>query len=148
MPRGRAILLLLLAGCAAVPRVALERAEAEAQAGHAELARSRYDAIAARKDVSDAERIAALMGAARASDALGDADGARVRLERAVERDVPGVVEPAEYELAERLRDHDRARALSLYYRTAGGSEKYRAGGFPYRAAMDRILQISLSETR
>jgi hypothetical protein len=55
------------------------------------------------------------------------------------------LIEPVEFELAERLRDRDRARALSLYYRAAGGAEKHRAGGFPYRAAMDRILQLSMS---
>jgi hypothetical protein len=58
---------------------------------------------------------------------------------------VPGVIEPIQYELAERLRDRDRARAVSLYYRAAAGAEKHRAGGFPYRAAMDRLLQLSMS---
>jgi hypothetical protein len=137
--------LALAAACAGTPRAAIDRATAEAAAGHARAALGRFDAAAARKDASDAERIEALVGAAHACDALGDSDGARARLERAVERDVPGVVEPVEYELAERLRDRDRGRALSLYYRAAGGAEKYRAGGFPYKAAMDRILQISMS---
>ena len=58
---------------------------------------------------------------------------------------MPGLVEPALFELAERVRNEDRARALSLYYRAAGGAEKYRNGGWPYKAAMDRILQISMS---
>jgi hypothetical protein len=58
---------------------------------------------------------------------------------------VLGVIEPIEYELAEKLRERDRARAMSLYYRAAAGAEKNRSGGFPYRAAMDRILQLSMS---
>lgn len=152
MPRARlrltALLLVslsLVAACAGTPRQAIDRAAVEAHAGHAQAALLRYDAAAARKDLSDAERLDALVGAARACDALGDSDGARARLERAVERDVPGAVEPIEYDLAERLRDHDHARALGLYYRAAAGAEKHRAGGFPYHAAMDRILQMSLS---
>ena len=63
----------------------------------------------------------------------------------AVAHDVPGLVEPAQFELAERLRNNDRGRALSLYYRAAGGADKYRNRAWPYKAAMDRILQISMS---
>jgi hypothetical protein len=136
---------LLLAACAGTPRQAIDRAAANARAGRARAALVRFDAAAARKDASDAERLEALVGAAHACDALGDADGARARLERAVEHDVPGAVEPVEYELAERLRDQDHARALGLYYRAAAGAERHRAGGFPYHAAMDRILQMSLA---
>jgi hypothetical protein len=132
-------------GCAGTARHALDRAQAEAGAGHARAALSRFDAAAARADASPAERLEALVGAAHACDALHDASGARARLERAVELDVPGAVEPVEYELAERLRDEDHGRALSLYYRAAAGAERHRAGGFPYRAAMDRILQMSMS---
>jgi hypothetical protein len=146
MPRlPRLLLLLALFSCAAAPKVALERARTDAQAGRFAVALQRFDAVAARKDASDAERIDALMGAARACDALHDDACARTRLERAVERDVPGLVEPALFELAERLRTEDRGRALSLYYRAAGGADKYRARGWPYKAAMDRILQISMS---
>ena len=147
MPRVRRFALLLslalAIGCAGTPRQALDRAAVDAGAGRSAQALQRFDRIAARKDASEADRLAALVGAAHACDALGDADGARQRLERAVEHDVPGAVEPVEYELAERLRPIDHARALSLYYRAAAGAEKHRLGGFPYRAAMDRILQMS-----
>ena len=153
MPRARPPVLpaLLVAvavatvGCAGTPRVALDRAQAEAQAGHAAVALRRFDAVAARKDVGDAERIEALIGASHACDTLHDEACARARLERAVERDVPGVVEPALFELAERVRNEDHGRAMSLYYRAAGGAQKYRNGGWPYKAAMDRIVEISMS---
>ena len=150
MPRAAAIglaaaLALGLAACAGTPDVALARARADAQAGRAAVALRRFDAIAARKDAGDAARIDALMGAARACDALHDEACARTRLERAIARDVPGLVEPALFELAERVRVEDRDRAMSLYYRAAGGAEKYRNRGWPYQAAMDRILQISMS---
>jgi hypothetical protein len=138
----------VLAGCAVTPRVAIEHAAAAANEGKARAALEQYDTIAARRDVSDGERIEALVGAAHACDQLGDGECARQRLERAVDRDVPGLVEPVEFELAERLRERDPGRALSLYYRAAGGAEKHRAGGFPYRAAMDRILQLSMSPAR
>jgi membrane-bound lytic murein transglycosylase B len=143
--RAAALALVAAAGCAAAPPVALERAQAEAQAGRPARALQRFDAIAARKDVSDTDRIDAFMGAAHACDALQDVACARVRLERAVERDIPGKVEPALFELAERVVQEDRGRALSLYYRAAGGAEKYRERAWPYKAAMDRILQISMS---
>lgn len=148
MPRARLCVLALAAStaaCAVTPTVALERAQAEAQAGRPELALKRFDTIAARKDASDEERIQACMGAAHACDALKDEACARTRLERAIERDVPGKVEPALFELAERVVHEDRGRALSLYYRAAGGAEKYRDRAWPYKAAMDRIVQISMS---
>ena len=147
MPRATWLLWssLLLVGCAGTPKVALARAQAEARAGRAAVALRRFDELAARKDAGDAERIEALLGSARACDALQDEACARARLERAVADDVPGLVEPALFELAERLRNEDRGRALSLYYRAAGGAEKYRHGAWPYKAAMDRILQISMS---
>jgi lipopolysaccharide biosynthesis regulator YciM len=149
MPRARLVVALVLgalaAGCAASARVALERAQAEAQAGRSARALQKFDAVAARKDASDAERVEALLGATHACDALKDEACARARLERAVEKDAPGVVEPALFELAERVRNEDRARALSLYYRAAGGAEKHRGRAWPYKAAMDRILQISLA---
>ena len=150
MPRTAALVCTLalaatLAACAGAPEVALARARADAQAGHAAVALRRFDAIAARKDASDATRIDALLAAARACDALHDEACARAHLERAVARDVPGLVEPALFELAERVRIEDANRAMSLYYRAAGGAEKYRNRGWPYQAAMDRILQISMS---
>ncbi len=144
MPRAPLVAALLLVGCA-TPTVALERAQADAAAGRFAEALRRFDSVAGRRDVTDSLRVDALIGAARACDAVGDPDGARARLERAVARDVPGVVEVAEFELAERVRDKDHARALSLYYRAAGGAEKYRNGGFPYRAAMDRSVARSMS---
>ena len=148
MPRARTLALSTLAVVAVAcvtPRAAIDRAQADAQAGRAAQALRRFDAVAARKDAGDAERIEALLGAAHACDALHDEACARQRLERAVARDVPGLVEPAQFELAERLRNDDRGRALSLYYRAAGGAEKYRNRAWPYKAAMDRILQISMS---
>jgi tetratricopeptide (TPR) repeat protein len=153
MPRARlaptvltlVAIALAATACAGTPRQALARADLDAHAGRTADALRRYDAAADRKDASDADRLAALVGAAHACDALGDADGARRRLERAVGLDVPGAVEPVEYDLAERLRDQDHARALALYYRAAAGAERHRAGGFPYHAAMDRILQMSLA---
>ena len=149
MPRARSLVLsaLFVAGCA-TPKVALERAQADAQAGRAQVALRHFDAVAARKDAVAAERTEALLGASRACDALHDEACARPRLERAVADDVPGLVEPALFELAERVRNEDRGRALSLYYRAAGGAEKYRHGAWPYKAAMDRILQISMSDSR
>jgi hypothetical protein len=134
------LLAVELPGCARPPPVALAQAARQPQPSAALVA---FDAIAARRDLSEAEQVQALVGAAHACDRLGNADGARRRLERAVAHEVPGVIEPVEFELAERLRDRDRARALNLYYRAAAGAEKHRAGGFPYRAAMERILQLS-----
>jgi hypothetical protein len=150
MPRTAALVCTLalaatLAACAGTPEVALERARADAQAGRAAVALRRFDAIAARKDAAPAERIDALLGAMHACDALHDEACARTHLERAVARDVPGLVEPALFELAERVRNEDSARAMSLYYRAAGGADKYRNRAWPYQAAMDRILQISMS---
>jgi hypothetical protein len=140
-----AVAVAALPACAGTPDVALARARADAQAGRAAVALRRFDALAARKDASDAVRIDALVGAAHACDALHDEACARARLERAITHDVPGLVEPALFELAERVRLDDRDRAMSLYYRAAGGAEKYRNRGWPYQAAMDRILQISMS---
>lgn len=145
MPRRPLVVCLALVAACATPKVALERAQADAQAGRAAAALHGFDAVAARKDASAPERIAALVGAAHACDALHDEPCARARLERAITYDVPGAVEPALFELGERLRLDDRDRALTLYYRAAGGAQKYRNGGWPYQAAMDRIVQISLS---
>jgi hypothetical protein len=132
-------------GACASPKKALERADRLVQKGDLRAALAAFDAVAGRRDATDAERVLALAGAAHACDDLGNQELALALLERAVEHDVPGVIEPIEYELAERLRDRDRARAVSLYYRAAAGAEKHRAGGFPYRAAMDRLLQLSMS---
>jgi len=153
MPRARALVswtvaalaVTGVAACAGTPRAAIDRAQAALHDGRAAEALRRFDAVAARKNAADGERIEALVGASHACDALHDEACARARLERAVERDVPGLVEPAEFELAERLRNEDHGRALSLYYRAAGGAEKYRNRAWPYQAAMDRIVQISMS---
>jgi hypothetical protein len=139
------LMLLLVAACAATPRGALERARQELASGQARRALASFDDVATRARVSDEERLEALVGAAHACDRLNDADGARLRLERAVERDLPGKIEAVEFELAERLRDRDPARALSLYYRAASGAQKNLNGAFPYHAAMNRIMQHSLN---
>jgi hypothetical protein len=133
------------AACATPPRVALARAASRGNAGDWQTARAAYDRIAARKDASPTERALALTGAALACDRLDDPAGARARLEYAVAPEIAGVTEPALYYLAEHVRANDRARALNLYYRAAAGAEK-QGGSFPYRAAMDRILQMSMTE--
>ena len=46
--------------------------------------------------------------------------------------------------LAEHVRGDDRARSLNLYYRAAAIAER-NGGGFPYKIAMDRIMQLSVS---
>jgi hypothetical protein len=138
------VAVVLTAACAAPPRVALGRADRALAAGAWPEALAAYDALAARKDAVPAERALALTGAAQACDHLDDPAGARARLEQAVATEVPGVIEPALYYLAEHLRATDRARALNLYYRAAAGAEKH-GGSFPYRAAMERILQLSLA---
>lgn len=139
-----ALLALALVACRP-PRADLAQAAQRLEAGDARAALAAYDAIAADARRSAAERADALVGAARACERLGDDAGAHERLERAVTPEVPGHSEPALFLLAERLRATDRARALNLYYRAAAGAEKHRGRGFPYRAAMDRILQLSLS---
>jgi hypothetical protein len=104
-----------------------------------------YDAIAARSSASPDTRARALTGAAIALEKLSRFGEARARLERAVELDVPGASEPAMFYLAELERDRDRARALQLYYRAAAGAEKNLAGGFPWQAATNRLLELSKS---
>jgi hypothetical protein len=145
MPLRLVAIALVIVGCVSTPRARLATAQRMLAAGEAVRARDAYDAIAADTRVGDDERLAALLGAAHACDRLNDPPAARARLERAVERDVPGKVEAAEFELAERLRDEDRGRALALYYRAAAGAEKHLGGAFPYRAAMDRIVQLSMT---
>jgi hypothetical protein len=132
-------------GCVPAPAVVLARGDRQLHSGRAESARGTYDALAVRAELPPKDRVLALVGAALASDRLGDRDGARARLERAAAIDVPGVSEVALYYLAEHVRDTDHARALNLYYRAAAGAEKHRGGAFPYQAAMDRILQLSVA---
>lgn len=135
---------LLVAACAGSVPVALARADARLNSGAWHEALVAYDAVAARAMAGTADQVRALVGGAQACDHLDDAAGARARLERAAVREIPGVTEPAFYYLAEHVQGVDRARALNLYYRAAAGAEK-RGGGFPYRAAMDRIVQLSVA---
>jgi hypothetical protein len=145
MQRVRSLsLLLLAAACAPSVPALLERGSLRAQHDDWRAARDSYDTAAARKDATVTERAQAWLGAARACERLEDEAGARARLERAVAADVPGVTEPALFYLAELVRPSDRARALNLYYRAAAGAEKH-GGGFPYKEAMDRIVQMSLT---
>jgi hypothetical protein len=137
------LLALLLAGCHA-PSASLAGADRQLRAGASDRALAQYDRIAAQAR-TPAERVEALRGGARACLQLGRADAARERLERAVEPEVPGASEAALFELAELLRDRDRARALNLYYRAAAGAEHNLAKGWPWKAATDRILQLSMS---
>jgi hypothetical protein len=142
--RAALLTLVLLSGCG--PRANdLLRADRQFSDGSWQAARSAYDRLALRADVSAETRAQALTGSAQASVKLGDLPGARDRLERAIVPDLPGVTEAALFYLAELLRESDHARALNLYYRAAAGAEKHRNGRFPYRVAMDRILQLSMS---
>jgi hypothetical protein len=139
------IALGALPGCAGSARERLERAERRLRAGRVVDALATYDELATQAKLAPTDRTEALIGAAQACQRLGDPDGARARLERAVTLDVPGAVEPALFYLAERLAATDHARALNLYYRAAAGAEKHRDRRFPYRAAMDRIVQLSIT---
>jgi hypothetical protein len=123
----------------------LTRAESRLSAGQSRAALSDFDHVARARAATPAERVAALTGGALAAEKLGDAPGARRRLERAVELDVAGASEPALFYLAERLRAENRGRALNLYYRAAAGAEKHRGSTFPYREAMERIVQMSMT---
>jgi hypothetical protein len=130
-------------GCGGSARRGLEHGERLLAEGRGAEACAVFDQVAARTRNAAADRVTALTRAALVADQLGDQRGAQARLEQAVQLDAPGVVEPALYYLAERLRSSDRARSLNLYYRAAAGAEKYRARGFPYREATDRILELS-----
>jgi len=137
-------LALALAACPA-PRVTIESAAHRADRGELRAALGDYDAIAGARETSTEDRVRAWTAGALVCERLRDAEGARRRLESAVAADVAGQSEPAMYYLGDLLREPDRARALNLYYRAAAGAEKHRAGGFPYHAAMDRILQLSMT---
>jgi hypothetical protein len=135
----------LLAACHAKPPD-LGGAFQMMEHGHPADARREYDAIAQRKDATPAEKVRALVGAALASDRMEDAAGARDRLERAITIDVPGVTEAALYYLAEHVKVTDRPRALNLYYRAAAGAQANLDKAFPYQAATQRLLELSLSQ--
>jgi hypothetical protein len=128
--------------CAPTAQVLIARGAGRAAENDWHGARDDYDRAAARKHASEAEHAQALLGAARACERLDDTAGARTRLERAITVEVPGTTELAMFELADLIRTSDRARALNLYYRAAAGAQK-RGGAYPYREAMDRILQLS-----
>jgi hypothetical protein len=136
-------MLLALTGCPGRPW-SLQPAEERLAAGDARGAREAFDTLA-KTAATPADRVAALTGAGLACDKLGDDTCVRDRLGRASEPLVPGASEPAMYHLGRFLERSDRARALNLYYRAAASAEKNRARGFPYQAAMDRILQLSMN---
>jgi len=135
---------LWLAGCAAAPKLMLERADARARAEDLRGALKLYDQVAARKDARAADKLQALIDGADVCDRLQDPGAARERLEKAITLEAPGRTEKAMYYLAEHLKRLDRARALNLYYRAAAIAER-NGGGFPYKIAMDRIMELSVS---
>jgi len=137
-------LLLLLAGCVIAPQLVLERADARARNDDLAGALKLYDQVAARNDASVKNKLQALIDGAEMCDRLKDDGGARSRLERAILLEAPGLTEKAMFYLAEHIRANDRARALNLYYRAASIAER-NGGGFPYKIAMDRIMQLSMS---
>jgi hypothetical protein len=139
-----ALAVLLITSCAAAPKLMLERADARARAQDFAGALKLYDQVAARKDAKPAEKVQALLDGAEVSDHLKDDAGARARLERAMTLEVPGLTEKAMFYLAEHVKTNDRPRAMNLYYRAAALAEK-NGGGFPYKIAMDRIMQLSVS---
>jgi hypothetical protein len=136
-------LVLLVAACAG-PKLQLERADKLAREGELQRALQLYDRVAARKDAPVAAKLQGLLDGADVCDRLNDPDGARARLERGITMESPGLTEKALYYLAEHTRADDRARALNLYYRAAAMAER-DGRGFPYKAAMDRIIQMSMS---
>jgi hypothetical protein len=137
-------LLVLLCACAVAPKLMLERADARARASDLHGALQLYDRVAARKDAKVAEKLQALLDGGDVCDRLDDGAGASARLERAITLEAPGLTEKAMFYLAEHIRKSDRPRALNLYYRAAAIAER-SGGGFPYKIAMDRIMQLSLS---
>jgi tetratricopeptide (TPR) repeat protein len=142
----RALLLglaLLVVGCHP-PAASLADGQRAFSEGRWSTALADFDRVAART-ADPAERARALTGAALACEKLGRVDEAQRRLERAIDPEVPGASEVALFQLAELLRTRDRARALNLYYRAAAAAEHNLHGAFPYHAATERLLQLSLS---
>jgi hypothetical protein len=133
---------LLLASC--IPPK-LDDAQHLLESGDPHVARREFDAIARHKKSSPEQKVRALVGASLACDKLEDFHGARDRLERAINIWVPGATEAALYYLAEHIRASDRPRALNLYYRAAAEAEHNLNRGFPYQAATQRLLELSLS---
>jgi hypothetical protein len=122
----------------------LAGAEQKLKDGDSRGARDEYDRLA-RRAKTPADRANALTGAALACRAIGDATCTHDRLEKAILPEIPGVTEVPLYYLAESLEKVDRARAMNLYYRAASSAERNRGRGFPYQAATDRILKLSMS---
>jgi hypothetical protein len=140
----RLFLALIFLGCATAPPLILEKADKRARENDLPGALKLYDRVAARKDARPRDQVQALLDGADVCDRMGDSNGARTRLERGMAIEAPGLTEKAMYYLAEHIRMSDRARALNLYYRAAASAERH-GGGFPYKSAMDRIMQLSLS---
>jgi hypothetical protein len=138
------VALVFGGGCAVAPKIVLERADRKARDNDLHGALVLYDGVAARKDSKPPEKLQALLDAADVCDRLEDFGGARSRLERAVTVEAPGLTEKAMFYLAEHVQKSDRPRALNLYYRAAAIAERH-GGGFPYKIAMDRIMQFSVS---
>jgi hypothetical protein len=139
-----ALLLILTTACS--PSVwSLAGAEQKLKGGDPRAARDEYDKMA-RRAKTPAQRADALTGAALACREIGDATCTHDRLERAIVPEIPGTTEVALYYLAESLEKVDRARAMNLYYRAASSAEQHRARGFPYQAATDRIMKLSMSQ--
>jgi hypothetical protein len=139
------VVLVLASGCATTPKLVLERADRHAREDDLAGALQLYDRVAARKDSRAQDQLQALLDGAEVCDRMKNPEGARARLERGITIDAPGLTEKAMYYLAEHVKDSDHARALNLYYRAAAGAER-NGRGFPYKAAMDRIIQLGMSE--
>jgi hypothetical protein len=137
------LLALWLAGCAA-PKLMLEQADKRARENDLHGALKLYDRVAARKDARPRDQVQALLDGADVCDRLEDSGCARKRLERAITIDALGLTEKAMFYLAEHLRRSDRPRAMNLYYRAAALAER-NGRGFPYKIAMDRIMELSVS---
>jgi hypothetical protein len=137
-------LVLFLVACAAAPKIVLEHADARARDNDLGRALALYDQVAGRKDSTVKEKLQALLDGADVCDRLKDDPGAQKRLEKGILLEEPGLTERAMFYLAEHIRGSDRARAMNLYYRAASRAEQ-NGRGFPYKTAMDRIMQLSAS---
>jgi hypothetical protein len=136
--------VFFLDGCAVVPKIVLEHADARARDNDFPRALKLYDEVAARKDSTAKEKLQALLDGADVCDRMKDDAGAQQRLERGILLEWPGLTERAMFYLAEHIRGADRPRAMNLYYRAASRAEQ-NGRGFPYKTAMDRIIQLSAS---
>ncbi len=137
-------LVLFLLGCVVAPQLVLERADARAREDDLPRALKLYDQVATRKDSTVKQKLQALLDGADVCDRMHDDGGAQSRLEKGILLESPGLTERAMFFLAEHIRASDRARAMNLYYRAASRAEQ-NGRGFPYKTAMDRIIQLSAS---